>query len=100
METQSNKKLVYGMMIAFGLHLIIFGILFLIGMMMSGYSFLYVFVVPGLLIAFTQIIYLLPTILILKAKEEFDLMKGVIIAGVITALLNGGCWLMVGVGSW
>ena len=43
----------------------------------------------------TQLIYVLPAIAVTARKRKFALMKGVIIAAVITALLNGGCWLIV-----
>lgn len=101
METQSKKKLVYGMMLTFGLHILIFGILGAIASTMSLYdSWFFVLLAPVIFIGLAQLIYVLPIVLILKRKEEFTMMKGVIIAGVITALLNGGCWLMVGVSSW
>lgn len=46
-------------------------------------------------VGLTQFIYVIPTIIVTARKREFGIMKGVIIGAVITALLNGGCWLIV-----
>jgi hypothetical protein len=46
-------------------------------------------------ISIVQLIYGIPTMLWLRRRQQFALMKGVIIGTVITALLNGGCFLMV-----
>ncbi|MEG4320985.1 MULTISPECIES: hypothetical protein [unclassified Microcoleus] len=45
-------------------------------------------------IGLVQIIYVIPAIIILSRQRQFAVMKGVIIGAVITALLNGGCWLL------
>ncbi|HEY9705276.1 MAG TPA: hypothetical protein V6C58_22750 [Allocoleopsis sp.] len=42
-----------------------------------------------------QFLYVIPTLIILYNKEEWGLMKGVIIGAIITFLLNGGCWLLL-----
>jgi hypothetical protein len=42
-----------------------------------------------------QLIYVIPAIFILRRRRNFTLVKGVIIGAVVTALLNGGCWLFV-----
>ena len=41
-----------------------------------------------------QLIYVIPAIFILRRRRSFTLVKGVIIGAVVTALLNGGCWLL------
>jgi hypothetical protein len=46
-------------------------------------------------ISIVQLIYGIPAMLWLRRRQQFALMKGVIIGTVITALLNGGCFLMV-----
>ncbi|MBD0345125.1 MAG: hypothetical protein ICV63_09955 [Coleofasciculus sp. Co-bin14] len=43
----------------------------------------------------TQFIYVIPVVLWLKRQQRWGLMKGIIIGAVLTALLNGGCWLWV-----
>ena len=42
-----------------------------------------------------QLIYVIPAIVILRRRRNFTLVKGVIIGAVVTALLNGGCWLFI-----
>ena len=42
-----------------------------------------------------QLIYVIPAIIILRRRREFALLKGLIIGAVVTALLNGGCWLLM-----
>jgi hypothetical protein len=42
-----------------------------------------------------QLIYVIPAIFILRRRRNFTIVKGVIIGAVVTALLNGGCWLFV-----
>jgi Na+/proline symporter len=46
-------------------------------------------------ISIVQLIYGIPAMLWLRRRQQFALMKGVIIGTVITALLNGSCFLMV-----
>jgi hypothetical protein len=55
----------------------------------------------GLLFAFlgiglAQAMYVVPVIVVLRRRQQWGLMKGVILGAVITALLNGGCWLLIG----
>ena len=42
-----------------------------------------------------QLIYVIPAIIFLRRRREFALLKGLIIGAVVTALLNGGCWLLM-----
>ncbi|AFZ15304.1 hypothetical protein Cri9333_4523 [Crinalium epipsammum PCC 9333] len=42
-----------------------------------------------------QLLYVIPAIIWLKREQRWGLMKGIIIGAVITALLNGGCFLML-----
>ena len=50
-------------------------------------------------ISITQLLYVIPVIIWLNIRRQFALTKGVIIGAVITALLNGGCWLLLYSGS-
>lgn len=54
-----------------------------------GFFLFYAFFAIGL----SQLIYVIPTVVILKRDRQYGLMKGVIIGAVLTALLNGGCYL-------
>ncbi len=44
-------------------------------------------------ISITQLLYVIPVLIWLERRQKWGLMKGVIIGAVLTALLNGGCWL-------
>ena len=46
-------------------------------------------------IGVAQLLYALPLALWLKRKRKRSMMKGVIAMGVITALINGGCFLVM-----
>jgi Na+/proline symporter len=90
---------------------ILLGIVILIGMhivaiflgailaMISGYLQLYnlslILVISLFGIGLAQLIYVIPAIIILNRRRKWGWMKGVIIGAVITALLNGGCWLLL-----
>lgn len=46
-------------------------------------------------IGITQLLYVIPLIIWSIVKRRWEFMKGVIIAAVLTALLNGSCWLIL-----
>jgi len=43
----------------------------------------------------SQLLYAIPLGLWLKSQEKIALLKGAIVGAVITALLNGGCYLLL-----
>ena len=57
----------------------------------TEYRFLLLLAVPGL----SQLFYVIPLVFWLKRRQRWGLMKGVIIGAVITALLNGSCWILL-----
>ncbi len=79
--------------------LIINGLIFGIGYLLAYTNYPnWLFIVGVWLaigISIVQLIYGIPAMLWLRRRQQFALMKGVIIGTVITALLNGGCFLMV-----
>lgn len=42
-----------------------------------------------------QLLYVIPVIIRLYRQRRWGMVKGVIIGAVLTAFLNGGCWLLV-----
>lgn len=54
---------------------------------------IYLYALLGIGIA--QLIYVIPLIFWLRRERKWGIMKGVIIGAVLTALLNGGCWLLL-----
>jgi hypothetical protein len=45
-------------------------------------------------IGIAQLFYVIPLVMWFQQRRQWGLMKGVIIGAVMTALLNGGCWLI------
>lgn len=73
-------------------------ILFSIGVVLALNSYnTTFFIIPILIsggISITQLIYVIPVMIWLRKRQQLALNKGVIIGAVITALLNGGCYLL------
>jgi hypothetical protein len=85
-----------GFFLVLGLHIAAFIIGGLIGSITSSmgiYSLGGILLFSALGIGITQLIYIIPLIIWLIRQRKWGMMKGVIIAAVLTALLNGGCWL-------
>jgi hypothetical protein len=104
------SQITAGIFLVFGLHIFVLSALGFTGFLIytvfslvkipsidnliSSYGFLFgLFAVFG--IGIFQLFYVVPTVIFLKRKRQFSLMKGVIIGAVITALLNGGCYLII-----
>ena len=100
----------YGIIATFILHILVLTILGVIGFTINAISIainppsvyssvsstlflIGLFAVFG--IGIFQLFYIIPFVLLLKRRQQFTLMKGVIIGAVITALLNGGCYLLL-----
>ncbi|MGC1396473.1 MAG: hypothetical protein WA828_19595 [Coleofasciculaceae cyanobacterium] len=93
------KNIVLGVLLLLGMHLAFLLLLILLLVIVTnlpafiGYNWSIIYLIFSIGIA--QLIYVIPAIFWLKQRGRFGLMKGVIIGAVITALLNGGCWLFV-----
>ena len=44
-------------------------------------------------IGLVQLLYVVPIAIRRRNQQQYEFVKGMIIASVITVLLNGGCWL-------
>jgi hypothetical protein len=89
-------KILSGFFLVIGLHIaavLIGGLIGSIASFLGIYSIASILLFAALGIGITQIIYIIPLIIWLIRQRNWGLMKGVIIGAVITALLNGGCWL-------
>lgn len=93
-----------GFIILFSMHIIVAVPLFLITNLIAFiFSNLQLYQFQGFLslilfyfvfgIGLSQLLYGIPLVVQLKRQEKWGQMKGVIIGMVVTALLNGGCWL-------
>jgi hypothetical protein len=90
--------IVSGIFLLMGLHLaaIILGII--ISSIFIGVVGSYIASFLGVVffgIGIAQLIYVIPAIIVLRRRRHFAVLKGLIIGAVITALLNGGCWLVI-----
>ncbi len=89
-----------GILLVLGMHVAAIAILWIIGYIASLFVNPSVFlgqVVAAAIffISIFQLLYVIPVVFLLRRRQRWRLMKGVIIGAVITALLNGGCWLFV-----
>ncbi|WP_449417382.1 hypothetical protein [Phormidium nigroviride] len=46
-------------------------------------------------IGLSQLLYIVPIVISLKRKQKWGEMKGVIIGAILTALISGGCFLLL-----
>jgi hypothetical protein len=100
-QRNETTQIIYGVLFLFGLHILVITVFSLLGYvlnMLGGAAIsllnpLWAVALFG--IGISQLIYVVPMIIWLKQRQEWGLMKGVIIGAVLTALLNGGCWLLL-----
>jgi hypothetical protein len=100
-ERNEISKIIFGILLVLGLHILALIVLTLLvytvnilgGATVFPINILWIYAVFG--IGISQLLYVIPLIIRLKQQQRWGLMKGVIIGAVITALLNGGCWLLL-----
>ncbi len=98
-------EIVKGMLLLLGCHAIagalIFGLGFLVAALgVGGYAFIYPWAIGAAGFLFWQLLYVIPLILTLRRRGRIAMAKGVIIAAVLTALVNGACFIsMFGLGT-
>lgn len=88
--------LITGIFIVLFINLMIIILSFLLLSLVGVYASILVnaIVIVGIgAIGLTQLLYVIPWAKKLYNSQQFERMKGVIIGAVITALLNGGCWI-------
>jgi hypothetical protein len=80
-----------GLLIGIGLHIVAGGLILLaISLVDQEYS-AGALVVCGL----TQLIYLVPAMLIERSKQRPKIVRGIVLVAAITFLLNASCWGLV-----
>jgi hypothetical protein len=111
-RNSADNNVALGIVLVFGLHiaalLVYFAVFAVIAWLasalsyppilsgiVSNYNFLYPMFFPGL----SQLLYVVPLALRMRRRGKTELMKGVIIAAVLTVLLNGGCFLQLYLGT-
>ena len=65
----------------------------LLGLNLYGLSYAWFWLVFG--IGITQLLYVIPACIYYRRRRHFDLVKGIIVGAILTALLNGGCFLLL-----
>ena len=90
-------KIFLGIFLLTGIHIFVLTILGVIASATTStvnyFVVIYIYALGG--IGITQLIYVIPLVFWLRRERKWGLMKGIILGAVITALLNGGCWLLV-----
>ncbi|AOY79365.1 hypothetical protein BJP36_04970 [Moorena producens JHB] len=100
-QINPTRELLSGIFILFGIHIIaitiVIVVLWFINLIIPSVGYqLNTFAALSLMgIGISQLIYVIPLIIRLKQQQRWEVMKGVIIGAVLTALLNGGCWLFI-----
>jgi predicted Co/Zn/Cd cation transporter (cation efflux family) len=91
--------IVSGILLLLGMHLIAGLAVFLVSfpiaaLLKGGYAILVVWAFAAISIFLWQLLYVIPLIFWLRRRQRRAMVKGVIICAVLTALLNGGCYLL------
>lgn len=99
--SQQNEisGIINGIFILLGMHIlagiVIFVLGYIIGTLLGGYTVLAVWIYGSYGFFLLQLLYVIPVVLRFKRQGKIAQMKGVIIGAVITALLNGACFLLL-----
>jgi hypothetical protein len=97
-STHEVLEVFKGFLLVFALHMVagffIFFVLgHIIGSLLGGYRFILIWFIGAMGFFFWQLIYVIPLAVWLKRRGKTGMMKGVIIGAVLTALVNGACYL-------
>jgi hypothetical protein len=96
-QQNEGSEIFRGLIILLGMHFlsgaVIFLLGFIIGSIIGGYSVLAIWIGGSLGFSLIQLLYVIPLVLRFKRQGKIARMKGVIIGAVVTALLNGACFL-------
>lgn len=96
-EPNGLNNLLKGVLLLIGCHalacLLIFVVGFVIGSIIGGYSVLVIWFGGALGLCLWQLLYVIPLTIWLKRRGKIDMMNGVIIGAVLTALVSGACYV-------
>lgn len=82
-------------MLGLGFAIVLAIVFFVLMLMLSGANIPNgddIFIFSLMFIGLSQLIYIVPVVLILIRNKQYDMMKGVITGAVLMVLLNGGCF--------
>jgi hypothetical protein len=86
-------QIIEGMLEVFGVNVGLIMLIFLLASIWNTVASTILWSLMGLSVL--QLIYVVPRSLSLKRQQRAARLKGVIVAAVLIALLNGGCWLFL-----
>lgn len=94
-------EILKGMLLLLGCHALagtfIFALGFAVALVASGagggYAFIYPWVIGAAGFLFWQLLYVIPLVITLRRRGRIAMSKGVMIAAVLTALVNGACFV-------
>lgn len=102
-QRNETWEIIGGILLLIGMHFAAFLLLYLLIILLVRFkSFVTILIITYIttnffnsfiFIGLTQLIYVIPIVFWLKRRQRWGLMKGVIIGAILTALLNGGCFL-------
>ncbi len=103
-EPNEISEMVKGVVLLLPFHLlaglIIFALGYIIGTIVGNYSVFVVWFVGAIGFLFWQLLYVIPLTIRLRRRGQIGMMKGVILGAVLTALVNGVCFLVsFGIGA-
>ncbi|MEO0828248.1 MAG: hypothetical protein AAFY67_21835 [Cyanobacteria bacterium J06642_9] len=100
--TERNEPLgiVLGILLTLGLHLVMAGLILAIAVLAEEFATGYYTSLVVLLIGaagffFWQLLYVIPLVIWLQRRRHPGMVKGIVIAACLTALLNGLCFLQM-----
>ncbi|MBE9207208.1 hypothetical protein IQ244_11865 [Nostoc sp. LEGE 06077] len=94
---------ILGILLLLGCHIIAIIIIFGLGYVLElnsrsgSYVGVQVWIIGGVGFLFWQLLYVIPLCIFLQRKRQIAMRNGVVIGAAITALLNGGCFLLMNV---
>ncbi|NEO76518.1 hypothetical protein [Moorena sp. SIO4G3] len=89
-----KNPLVIGSLVVIFINLVIAIICWIIVQQSTGYDGLFYFFILSM-IGIAQLVYVIPVLIVLRVLGRWELIKGMILGGLITGLLNLGAWFLM-----
>jgi hypothetical protein len=99
-QDNESGKVIFGVLLVIVIHFLVWSLVFSLvykipqGLGTLPYQIMNYFKYGALNIGISQIVYVVPVLIELNRRQQAAVAKGVIIGAILTALLNGGCWLL------
>jgi hypothetical protein len=91
-----------GILLLLGCHIIAIIIIVAVGYILEAsrpgnYAGIQFWIIAGIGFLFWQLLYVIPLCIVLRRQQRIAMRNGVVIGAAITALLNGGCFLLMNI---